>query len=130
MKKESKVTKEAAPQDRSSRDTSITKVNAQYSPRGKRGQKYLASGTKLSMRLWEEEPPNKAKSMTHRPYETVGYVVIGRAELEIEGQLVILEPGDSWVVPKDSRQRYTIFEPFTAVEATCPPAEVHGRDEE
>jgi hypothetical protein len=24
--------------------------------------------------------------------------------------------------------QYTIIEPFTAVEATAPPAEVHGRD--
>ncbi len=112
------------------RDTSITKINARYSPRGKRGQKYLASGLKLSMRLWEQEQPGKAKSATQRPYETVGYVVSGRAELEMEGQTVMLEPGDSWIVPKDSRHRYTILESFTAVEATCPPAEVHGRDEE
>lgn len=112
------------------RDTSITKVNARYSPRGKRGQKYLASGLKLSMRLWEQEQPGKTKSVTQRPYETIGYVVSGRAELEIEGQTVTLEAGDSWVVPKDSRHRYTILELFTAIEATCPPAEVHGRDEE
>jgi hypothetical protein len=25
--------------------------------------------------------------------------------------------------------QYTIIEPFTAVKATAPPAEVHGRDE-
>jgi hypothetical protein len=25
--------------------------------------------------------------------------------------------------------QYTIMQPFTAVEATAPPAEVHGRDE-
>jgi quercetin dioxygenase-like cupin family protein len=112
------------------RDTSITKVNVRYSPLGKRGQKYLASGVKLSMRLWEQEQPGKPKSATQRPYETVGYVVSGRAELEIEGQTVMLEPGDSWLVPKDSRHRYTILEPFTAVEATCPPAEVQGREEE
>ena len=121
---------EASPARHSPHDTSITKVNVQYSPRGKRGQKYLASGIKLSMRLWEHEQPGKPKSATQRPYETVGYVVSGRAELELEGQIVMLEPGDSWVVPKNSRHRYTILEPFTAVEATCPPAEVHGREEE
>ena len=131
LKKESEVkARETSPSEHPPRDTSITKVNARYSPRGKRGQKYLASGVKLSMRLWEQEQPDKAKSATQRPYETVGYVVSGRAELEIEGQTVTLEPGDSWVVPKDSRHRYTILESFTAVEATCPPAEVHGRDEE
>jgi mannose-6-phosphate isomerase-like protein (cupin superfamily) len=112
------------------RDTSITKVNARYSPRGKRGQKYLAAGVKTSMRLWEDEIPGKPKSMTQRDYETVGFVIKGRAELEIEGQRVTLEPGDSWIVPKGAQHRYHILESFTAVEATCPPAEIHGRDEE
>ncbi len=122
--------KEISSSGQPSRDTSITKINARYSPQGKRGQKYLASGLKLSMRLWEQEQPGKAKPATQRSYETVGYVVSGRAELEIEGQTVTLAAGDSWIVPKDSRHRYTILESFTAVEATCPPAEVHGRDEE
>ena len=52
----------------------------------------------------------------------------GRAELHIEGQLVILRPGDSYVVPRGARHHYSILEPFTAVEATSPPAHVHGRD--
>ena len=112
------------------RDTSITKVNARYSPRGKYGQKYLATGIKISIRLWEDEQPGKRKSLTQRAYETAGYVISGRAELEIEGQTIALEPGDSWIVPKGAMHRYKILEPFTAVEATCPPAEVHGRDEE
>ena len=51
------------------------------------------------------------------------------AQLDIEGQSVLLGAGDSWVVPQGSRHSYTILEPFTAVEATTPPAEVHGRDE-
>jgi len=112
------------------RDTSITKVNARYSPRGKRGQKYLAAGIKISLRLWEDEQPGKLKSATRRDYETAGYVMSGRAELELEGQTVVLEPGDSWIVPKGATHRYKILEAFTAVEATCPPAEIHGRDEE
>jgi quercetin dioxygenase-like cupin family protein len=112
------------------RDTSITKVNCRYSPRGKRGQKYLAAGVRMSMRLWEDEAPGKPKSATQRDYETVGFVIKGRAELEIEGQLVTLEPGDSWIVPKGARHRYHILDSFTAVEVTCPPAEIHGRDEE
>ena len=47
----------------------------------------------------------------------------GRAELHIEGQIVDLEPGDSWIVPKGSRHSYKILEAFTALEATTPPAE-------
>lgn len=110
-------------------DTSITKVSAASSPKGEMGQKYLASGTKVSMRLWENEQPGDAKPQVQREYETVGYVVQGRAELHLEGQMVLLEPGDSWTVPKGSTHTYKILEAFTAIEATSPPAGVHGRDE-
>ncbi len=110
-------------------DTSITKVNATYSPYGKSGQKYLAAGIHVSMRLWENVQPGTEKPAARRDYETIGYVISGRAELHLENQTVLLEPGDSWVVPKGSLHMYTVLEPFTAVEATCPPAEVHGRDE-
>lgn len=110
-------------------DTSVQKVKSEYSPKGKMGQKYLASGIHVSMRLWEEEQPGGAKLATARDYETVGYVISGRAELHLEGQMVLLEPGDSWVVPKGTAHSYRILEPFTAVEATCPPSAVHGRDE-
>jgi quercetin dioxygenase-like cupin family protein len=110
-------------------DTSVTKVNSQFSPQGAMGQKYLASGVHVAMRLWEEEPPSAPKAPSRRDYETVGYVINGRAELHLEGQKVVLEPGDSWVVPKGALHAYSILESFTAVEATYPPAHVHGRDE-
>jgi quercetin dioxygenase-like cupin family protein len=109
-------------------DTSVTKVQSKHSPRGEMGQKYLASGIRVSMRLWENEPPGAPKPLTARDYETVGYVIGGRAELHIEGQMVVLEAGDSWVVPQGASHTYKVLEPFTAVEATCPPASVHGRD--
>jgi quercetin dioxygenase-like cupin family protein len=109
-------------------DSSVTKVQSRFSPRGSMGQKYLAAGTHLAMRLWEEEPAGAAKPVAARDYETVGYVIAGRAELHIEGQKVLLEPGDCWVVPKGARHSYQILEPLTAVEATCPPAFAHGRD--
>src|SRR5438128_1323846 len=98
------------------RDTSVTKVQSKHSPRGEMGQKYLASGVHLAMRLWEEEQPGDPKPLATRDYETVGYVIAGRAELQIEGQTILLERGDSWVVPKGSAHAYKILEPFTAVE--------------
>jgi quercetin dioxygenase-like cupin family protein len=109
-------------------DKSITKVNSSHSPHGEMGQKYLASGVTLSMRIWEDEQPAEIKPISKRDYETVGYVIKGQAELQLEGQVVLLQPGDSWVVPKGSTHTYKILEPFTAVEATSPPALVHGRD--
>jgi quercetin dioxygenase-like cupin family protein len=112
-----------------SEDKSVKKVSSQHSPRGTMGQKYLADGKSVSIRLWEKAEPGDPKPETRRDYETVGYVVEGRAELHLEGQKVLLEPGDSWLVPKGTSHTYKILEPFTAVEATSPPAEVHGRDE-
>jgi quercetin dioxygenase-like cupin family protein len=110
-------------------ETSITKVNAKSSPKGAMGQKYLASGVSMAMRLWEDEQPGQEKPASQRDYETVGYVIKGRAELHLGEQLVLLEAGDSWVVPLGARHSYRILEPFTAVEVTHPPAFVHGRDE-
>jgi quercetin dioxygenase-like cupin family protein len=110
-------------------DTSVKKVDSAYSPKGQLGQKYLASGKTVSMRLWENEEPGEAKEPTMREYETVGYVIKGTAELHIEGQVLKLETGNSWVVPKGASHTYKILESFTAVEATSPPAQVHGRDE-
>jgi quercetin dioxygenase-like cupin family protein len=112
------------------KDSTVKKVSSGYSPRGVMGQKYLVSGKGISMRLWEHErPSDKGDETTVRNYETVGYVIAGRAELEIEGQKILLEPGDSWLVPKGAQHCYRILEDFTAVEATAPPAEVHARDE-
>ena len=112
-----------------SEDTTIKKVSSKTSPKGAMGQKYLADGKSVSMRMWEAEEPGDPKPEARRDYETVGYVVEGRAELHLEGQKIVLEAGDSWLVPKNASHTYNILETFTAVEATSPPAEVHGRDE-
>jgi quercetin dioxygenase-like cupin family protein len=111
-------------------DTTATKIDSDYSPTGEMGQKYLASGKTVAMRLWENEEPNDAKPERARDYETVGFVIKGKAELHLEGQVLTLEKGDSWVVPKGAKHTYKILETFTAVEATSPPAQAHGRDEE
>ena len=109
-------------------DTTVKKVSGASSPKGEMGQVYLASGKRVSMRLWRDEKP-QAKGAVRRDYETAGYVIAGRAELMIEGQTITLEPGVSWLVPADAEHSYRIIEIFTAVEATAPPAQVHGRDE-
>lgn len=113
----------------STQDTTIKKIDSDHSPTGPAGQIYLASGTKVAMRLWKKEQPTSDKPEESHPYETVGYVLEGRAELHSEGQTVILEPGDSYAVPAGATHRYVILEPFTAVEATSPPAQVHSRNE-
>ena len=112
-------------------DTTIMKVQSRHSPKGELGQVYLATGKNVAMRLWKGISSGDAKEQepVARDYETVGYVIEGRAELHSEGQMVLLEPGDSWVVPKGAKHAYRILETFTAVEATYPPAHVHGRDD-
>ncbi len=109
-------------------DATIKKVESGSSPTGEMGQKYLVAGKTVSMRLWQGEPAGEPPVRTRRDYETVGYVISGRAELELEGQKLNLKAGDSWLVPKGAEHGYRILEPFTAVEATAPPAEMHGRD--
>jgi quercetin dioxygenase-like cupin family protein len=108
------------------RDTTVKKVQSAHSPLGDMGQKYLVSGRKLSMRLWEGLPSGEGDPPHSRDYETIGYAISGRAWLEIEGQRITLEPGDCWLVPAGARHRYVIEAPFTAVEATSPPAQVAG----
>ena len=112
-------------------DTTAKKIDSSHSPTGPQGQQYLAAGKRLSMRLWEEEPGDAADDPPHaRPYETIGYVIEGRAELHLESQKLLLEPGDSWTVPSDAEHSYTILEDFKAVEATAPPARARARDED
>jgi len=111
-------------------DTTIMKVDSDFSPVGEMGQRYLASGVHVAMRRWEQEPSGESeKPAVARDYETVGYVISGRAELHSEGQTVLLTEGDSWVVPRGAEHTYVILERFVAVEATAPPAHAHGRDE-
>lgn len=70
----------------------------------------------VSRKLWEDEQPGHEKPASERDYETVGYVIKGRAELHLGQQLVLLEPGDSWAVLRDAKHSYPILESFTAVE--------------
>ena len=109
-------------------DTTVKKVNAAHSPQGDMGQVYLVSGKRMAMRLWEEQPGEDKASRT-RDYETVGYVIAGRAELHLEGQQIRLEPGDAWVVPEGAEHTYRVLEDFKAVETTSPPARIKERDE-
>ena len=110
-------------------EKNVDKVGQGQAQSGGMGQRYLASGEAVSMRLWEDEQPGEPKPEAAREYEAVGYVLEGRAELHLEGEVIPLETGDSWTVPKGASHTYVILEPFTAVEATSPPAEAQGRDE-
>jgi quercetin dioxygenase-like cupin family protein len=110
-------------------DSTVTKVESGQSPTGKLGQKYLASGKSVAMRLWDETGDSHKEQNVARDYEVVGFVIEGSAKLELEGQTIHLKTGDSWVVPKGAKHTYHVEGHFKAVEATHPPARVHSRDE-
>ena len=77
-------------------DTTAEKISDAAAPTGEMGQVHLASGERVAMRLWRDEPPGEAKPATRRDYETVGYVIAGRAELAVGGQVLRLGPGDHY----------------------------------
>jgi quercetin dioxygenase-like cupin family protein len=110
-------------------DSTVMKVESEHSPTGKLGQKYLASGKSIAMRLWDETGGSQKEQNVAREYEVVGFVLEGTATLELEGQTIKLKAGDSWVVPKGAKHTYHIDGHFKAVEAMHPPAQVHSRDE-
>lgn len=98
----------------------IDTLNEREAAEGNMGQVLLAAGEHVSMRLWRHEEPGDEPLVTTRPYETVGYVLEGVAELELEGATTRLSQGDSWVVPARAEHSYRILERFTAIEATSP----------
>ncbi len=106
----------------------IDKISVTRAATGEMGQRYLASGARVALRLWDEQPTSSGKPQAARDYETVGYVVSGRARLVTGDESLDLAPGDSWVVPAGVEHTYQILEALTAVEATAPPAQQAGRD--
>ena len=95
-------------------------IDAPHTRKSKFGERRLAKGKSLSMRMWDAEPAGIEKKPMRREYETVGYVISGRAEITIEGESAMLTPGTSWVVPKGAEHTYEILEDFTAIEANAP----------
>lgn len=83
-------------------------------------QNSLVTEKSLLMRCWENEQPAEPEVEAPREYETVGYVLEGKAELHLEGKVIRLESGDSWIVPKNTSCSYKITEVFTAIEAANP----------
>ena len=97
----------------------ISKIGAGEAKTGPDGDLLLAGGANMSMRLWKNEAPQE-KAPHRSAYETLGYVIAGRAELTIEGRSVTLAPGDSYLVPANAEHGYRILEPFTALETVSP----------
>lgn len=95
---------------------------------GDMGQQYLAAGKHVALRRWQEGVGGYSDERT-RDYETVGYVIDGTLELELNGESAKLTTGDSWLVPAGAKHRYRIIKPLIAIEATSPPARFGARDD-
>ena len=103
----------------------ISKIASNAAKTGEDGDLLLVGGAHMSLRLWKNEAPQE-KGMSRSSYETLGYVISGRAELTIAGDTVSLEPGDSYLVPANAEHGYKIIEPFTALEAVSPAMKSQG----
>ena len=101
----------------------LTNLTADNAPTGPEGEKMLARGAAIALRMWDHEAPTDDKPSSSHPYETVGYVISGRAELTVAGKTVSLEPGSSWVVPRNAEHTYKVIETLTAIEATTAPVD-------
>ena len=75
------------------------------------------------MWLWQAEPTSDDKQQTYvsQDYEVMGYILSGQAKLHVDGKVILLQPGDSWVVPTGALHAYSILEPLTAVKTSHPP---------
>ncbi len=102
--------------------TSTTKIATADGTRGPDGEIILAAGERSAMRMWRNEEPGEPKTASTRDYETVGFVLNGKAELHLDGDVVTLTTGDSYTVPAGISHTYKILETFSAIEATTPPA--------
>jgi hypothetical protein len=50
----------------------VSKVEAVDVEAGQMGQRYLAAGARVGMRLWAAQPPSEGKTEAARGYEQVG----------------------------------------------------------
>ena len=103
----------------------IRKVSSKGTEACPTGEVLLAAAAAMAMRMWQDEEP-QSKAPHRSPYETLGYVIAGRAELTVDGETTMIEPGDSYLVPANAEHTYRITETFTAVECTSPPAITAG----
>jgi quercetin dioxygenase-like cupin family protein len=85
--------------------------------------KTLDKGENVALRLWSGEVPGTKKDPHSSPYEVVGYVLQGRAEVMVGSEVHTVGVGDTYLIPRDTVHSYSFLETFSAVEAISPPEE-------
>lgn len=90
---------------------------------GSRGERLLAHGDNVILRVWEHEPAGEQSPEHANPYEYVAYVAKGALRVRIGDDAAgEVRPGDSYVVPADTPYAFEVLEAATVVEAVSPPA--------
>lgn len=59
----------------------------------------------------------------NHPHEQVGYIIAGRVEFEVEGEIFIAESGHSYAIPGDVPHSARFLTPTKLLETFSPPRE-------
>jgi quercetin dioxygenase-like cupin family protein len=100
-------------------------VHASDAHAGKDGEKLLAHGENVAMRIWQDEEAGTAKPEHQNPYEYVAYVVSGKLEIKLAGKTHKVGKGDSYCIPANTPYTLQILEKATVVEAVTPSDRLH-----
>ena len=94
---------------------------------GPRGERLLAHGDNLVLRVWDHEPAGEEAPEHANPYEYVAYVASGALRVTIGDDAAgEVRAGDSYVVPADTPYSFEVLETATVVEAVSPTSALGG----
>jgi quercetin dioxygenase-like cupin family protein len=88
---------------------------------GRHGERLMARGRHVELRLWERDPAGEAVAEPDADHEHVVYVQSGALIVTIgDDPPVEVHSGDSYLVPAGQPCRFEVLEPATVVEAIGP----------
>lgn len=99
----------------------VAPISAAKAEAGPLGNLQLAQDKKVELRIWRDYTTDEKAERT-RPYEIVGYVVMGEVTVVIDSRPQELVEGDSFVIPPNTSHTFSIPIRATIIEATAPPA--------
>ncbi len=94
---------------------------------GSRGERLLAHGDNVALRVWDHEPAGHEGPEHSNDYEYVAYVTAGSLRVRIgEDDAQEVGAGDSFVVPANTPYGFEVIETATVVEAVSPASALGG----
>ena len=89
---------------------------------GARGERLLARGRHVALRLWERQPGGETAPAHANPHEYVAYVQSRTLGLRIGGHPAVeVDAGGPYVVPGETAYGVVVLETATVLEAFAPP---------